>query len=182
MVCNRSGIVCAFCVLYSNGECREKRNCKFIQQGVDNISIILVNKSTMGNFSSNTGSFSERKESDGGNVRNNGSNNIYNSLLTPTRKTMAETMALGWKLLFFLGYSIWGVSLLTAWKVELGEINFDSIPAPYKSVMYFFSCVFLATQIWRNYQKGRKDKIENDEAEYHFHQMKKADEIKSHQK
>jgi len=182
MVCNRGGFVCAFCVLFGDAECREERKCKYISQSVAVSGIIFNHKGNMGNISSNTGGFGKREISDGNNVLPNLSTNIHNSVLTRNPKTMAETMALGWKLLFFFGYSIWGVSLLTAWRISLGDINFDAIPAPYKSVMYFFSFIFLATQAWRNYQKGRIDKIAADNEEYKLNRMKEHDKNKSQPK
>ena len=85
---------------------------------------------------------------------------------------MAEA-TIAWKLLYLLGFGTTGLSYLVAWHIKFGDIQFDLIPTPFKNVMYFFSCVFLAVACWRGYQKGRADRISNDEKQFDLEQKKK---------
>lgn len=145
---------------------------------LENNGNISYDQSDMGNFSSNTGDFGQREISDVNIIYTQFYGNILRHLFTSFKIEMAEA-TLAWKLFYLLGFSTTGLSYLTAWHIRLGEINFDTIPTPYKNVMYFFSCVFLAVLCWRGYQKGRADQISNDEKQFDLNEKKK---IKSQSK
>lgn len=135
-------------------------------------------KSSLGDFSGNTGNISQREMGDVNALYNQFYSNILYYLFTSFKIEMAEA-TIAWKLLYFLGFGTTGLSYLVAWHIRLGEVNFDTIPTPFKNVMYFFSCVFLAVMCWRGYQKGRADQISNDEKQFDLNEKKK---IKSQQK
>lgn len=95
---------------------------------------------------------------------------------------MPETFGIAWALVKWLGIPVIFISYLTALKVHLLEINFDEIPAPYKSLMYFVSSVSICVIAWERYQKGRKMKIENDHQEWENMQKRKTKTTQSNQK
>lgn len=139
---------------------------------LENNDSIPYYKGNMGDFGSGSGSISEREISDVNTIFNKFYSNILRHLFTSFKIEMAEA-TLAWKLFYLLGFSTTGLSYLTAWHIRLGQINFDTIPTPYKNVMYFFSCVFLAILCWRGYQKGRADQISNDEKQFDLEEKKK---------
>lgn len=94
---------------------------------------------------------------------------------------MPETLGIAWALVKWLGIPVIFISYLTALKVHLLEINFDEIPAPYKSLMYFVSSVSICVIAWERYQKGRKMKIENDHQEWE-NMQKRGKKIKENEK
>lgn len=137
----------------------------------------------MGSVSSHTGSISKRKENNVINVLLNVIDNIYYSFLPAdhfvagsndkTYNEMPESIWGFWTLAKILGIPVTFLSFLTALKVRLLDIDFNTIPNPYKNAMYFFSCVFIVFLIIEKYHKGthykeisRKAKIENDQLEW----------------
>lgn len=144
---------------------------------LENNDHLFNDKSRVGNISSSSGTFGEREIYNVNTLFYKFYRNILYHLFTPDKIEMAE-IALGWKLFYLLGFSTTGLSYLVAWHIRLMDINFDTIPTPFKNVMYFFSCVFIAVACWRAYQKGRALQIQNDEKQYDLDQKKLQSKIK----
>lgn len=72
-------------------------------------------------------------------------------------------ISLAWKLFYLLGFSITGIGFLL--DTPIGQEIFASMPLGFKYSIWFFACLFLLIACLRSYEKYRKDKLANDDAE-----------------
>lgn len=147
ILCKRGMGICVFCPRYYSKDTGAKLPCILGAVG-----IVFSDTCSMGNNSSFIRNECERKNSGSDFVLHDFGGNFLCYIPTVFKKIFSEinlipqqnmTTFVGWKIFYFLGFSLTGMSYWMASKAIILDLQISDTPIPFQNVVYFLTSVFI---------------------------------------